>query len=154
MDLSRASTPYCAIADMFLNLIGALLKESGALEAVEGYLLSALAAAQLKPPEQRPPGGERADVVAAALKSHFLHSEHLSLMQRRMLGAGWQQGLSAPRNGKEFWGFCSDGVLKVRWSSVMNSFIEAGRQNHRPIDLLLWLPLSALPQDWLPQSQR
>lgn len=145
--------PYCLAADMLLDLIGTLLKESGALDAVEGYLLSALAAAQLKPPE-RSPESERADVVAAALKSHFLHSEHLSLMQRRMLGAGWQQGLSAPRNGKEFWAFCSDGVLKVRWSSVVDSFVESGQQDHRPVDLLLWLPLSALPEGWIPQPGR
>lgn len=145
--------PYCLAADMYLNLIGTLLKELGALDAVEGYLLSALAAAQLKSPE-RHPRSDRADVVAAALKSHFLHSEHLSLMQRRMLGAGWQQGLSAPRNGKEFWGFCSDGVIKVRWSSIIGSFVESGQQDHRPIDLLLWLPLSALPEDWIPLSGR
>jgi hypothetical protein len=135
---------------MLLNLIGALLKESGALEAVEGYLLSALAAAQLKPPEQRPPGGERADVVAAALKSHFLHSEHLSLMQRRMLGVGWQQGLSAPRNGKEFWAFCSTGVVKVRWSSLAKGFIRADQHDHATIEIMLWLPLSAFPETWQP----
>lgn len=130
---------------MFLNLIGALLKESGALDVVEGCLVSALAAAQLKPPQQRLPGGDRAEVVAAALKSHFLHSDHLSLTQRRLLGAGWQQGLSAPRNGKEFWGFCSDGMFRVRWSRLAGAFVASGQPGHKSIDLLLWLPLSALP---------
>ncbi len=139
---------------MFLNLIGALIKESGALDAIEGYLVSALAAAQLKPPQQRLPGGDRAEAVAAALKTHFLHSEHLSLMQRRMLGAGWQQGLSAPRNGKEFWGFCSDGVVRMRWSSLASAFVASSQPDHRPVDLLLWLPLSALPDGWTAGSKR
>lgn len=137
---------------MLLNIISALFKESGALDAVEAYFVSALAAAQLKPPHQRLPSGDRAGAVAAALKTHFMHCEHLSLMQRRMLGAGWQQGLSAPRNGKEFWGFSSSGVVKTRWSNLVKGFVESGDQARQPIDLLLWLPLSALPDGWAPQS--
>lgn len=139
---------------MLLNLMGALLKDFGTLDAVEGYLVSALAAAQLKPPQQRLPGGGRADAVAAALKTHFLHSDHLSLMQRRMLGAGWQQGLSAPRNGKEFWGFCSGGVVRVQWSSLASAIVASGQPDHKPVDLLLWLPLSTLPNGWTAESQR
>lgn len=135
---------------MILNLIGALIKESGALDALEAHLVSMLAAVQLRPPQQRLPSGDRADVVAAALKTHFLHSEHLSLMQRRMLGAGWQQGLSAPRNGKEFWAFCSTGVVKVRWSRLAKGFIATDQHDHATIEIMLWLPLSAFPETWQP----
>ena len=135
---------------MILNLIGALIKESGALDALEAHLVSMLAAVQLRPPQQHLPSGDRADVVAAALKSHFLHSEHLSLMQRRMLGVGWQQGLSAPRNGKEFWAFCSNGVVKARWSSLAKGFIATDQHDRSPIEIMLWLPLSAFPETWQP----
>lgn len=141
------------MASMILNLIGALLKESGALDALEAHLVTMLAAAQLRPPQQPLPGGDRADVVANALKTHFLHSERLSLMQRRMLGAGWQQGLSAPRNGKEFWAFCSDGVVKARWSTLAKGFVVADQQDRATIDIMLWLPLGAFPEQWQPPSK-
>ena len=139
---------------MFLNLIGALLKESGALDAVQGYLVSALAAAQLKSTHQRVTDGNQDGTVAATLRAHFLQSDHLSLMQRRMLGAGWQQGLSAPRNGKEFWGFCSDGVIRTQWSTLAGGFVALGQPDRELVDLLLWLPLSALPDGWTTDTKR
>lgn len=135
---------------MVFGLIYAVLKDAGALDAVESYLVSALAAAQIKPRNGNLPSGDRAKDVERALKSHFMQSEHLSLAQRRMLGAGWQQGLSAPRNGKVFWSYSSEGVVKARWSSLAKGYVIAGASALQAVEPILWLPLSAFPEDWAP----
>lgn len=135
-----------------LNMIDSLMASPVTGEVMDQYFLALMAFAQLQPPEKVIAGGQKARDIATTLRTYFTTTARFSRQRHRALSQGWREMGSAPKTGREFWGFLAHAsTARVRWSVARQVFVKTiSGEECIPV---LWLPLLGVEKQKPPPAQ-